>query len=64
MPPPIVLASSSETRLRLLRAAGLPVTAQSARLDEEAIRAGLEAEGASPRDVADTLAEKIGRAHV
>ena len=61
MPPPIVLASSSETRLRLLRAAGLPVTAQSARLDEEAIRAGLEAEGASPRDVADTLAEMKAR---
>jgi septum formation protein len=61
MPPPIVLASSSETRLRLLRAAGLPVTAQSARLDEDSIRAGLEAEGASPRDVADALAEMKAR---
>ena len=61
MPPPIVLASSSETRLRLLRAAGLPVTAQSARLDEDAIRRGLEAEGAAPRDVADTLAEMKAR---
>jgi septum formation protein len=61
MPPPIVLASSSETRLRLLRAAGLPVTARSARLDEDAIRRGLEAEGASPRDVADTLAEMKAR---
>jgi septum formation protein len=61
MPPPIVLASSSETRLRLLRAAGLPVTARSARLDEDAFRRGLEAEGASPRDVADTLAEMKAR---
>lgn len=61
MAAPIVLASSSETRQRLLRAAGLPVTAQSARLDEDAIRASLEAEGASPRDIADTLAEMKAR---
>jgi septum formation protein len=61
MPPPIVLASSSETRLRLLRAAGLPVSAQSARLDEESIRAALEAEQATPRDIADTLAEMKAR---
>ncbi len=61
MPPPIVLASSSETRLRLLRAAGLPVSTQPARLDEEAITAALMAEGASPRDLADTLAEMKAR---
>lgn len=61
MPPPIVLASSSETRLRLLRAAGLPVSAQSARIDEEAIRAALETEEASPRDITDTLAEMKAR---
>ncbi|MBL4916703.1 Maf family protein [Szabonella alba] len=61
MPPPIVLASSSETRLRLLRAAGLPVSTQPARLDEEAITASLMAEGASPRDLADTLAEMKAR---
>lgn len=61
MPPPIVLASSSETRLRLLRASGLPVSAQSARIDEETIRTALEAEGASPRDIADTLAEMKAR---
>ncbi len=61
MPPPIVLASSSETRLRLLRAAGLPVSAQAARIDEEAARSALEAEGATPRDIADTLAEMKAR---
>jgi septum formation protein len=61
MPPPIVLASSSETRLRLLRAAGLPVSVQPARLDEEAIIASLIAEDASPRDIADTLAEMKAR---
>jgi len=61
MPPPLVLASSSETRLKLLRAAGLPVSAQAARLDEDSIRAGLEAEHASPRDIADALAEMKAR---
>lgn len=61
MAAPIVLASASETRQRLLRAAGLPVTAQPARLDEEAIRATLEAEGATPRNIADTLAEMKAR---
>lgn len=59
--PPLVLASSSETRLRLLRAAGLPVTAQSARIDEDTARAALEAEGATPRDTADALAEMKAR---
>lgn len=57
MAPPIILASSSETRLRLLRAAGIPLTATPARIDEESVRAALEAEGATPRDIADTLAE-------
>ncbi len=57
MPPRLVLASSSAVRLNLLRAAGLEVTAEPARVDEELIRRGLEAEGAKPRDLADTLAE-------
>lgn len=57
MPRPLILASGSEIRLQLLRNAGLDVTAQVARIDEAMIRAGLEAEAASPRDIADTLAE-------
>jgi septum formation protein len=57
----ILLASSSEIRLQMLRAAGVPVTVRPARIDEEAIRAALEAEGASPRDLADTLAEMKAR---
>jgi septum formation protein len=61
MPPPIILASTSETRLRLLRAAGLPVSAQASRIDEASIRMALEAEGAPPRDVADMLAEMKAR---
>lgn len=54
---PVLLASQSEIRAQLLRNAGLSVEARPARIDEEAIRLSLEAEGAHPRDVADVLAE-------
>lgn len=56
-----VLASSSETRLRLLQAAGLEVTAVPARIDEAAVRDALLEENASPAEVADTLAELKAR---
>ena len=58
---PLILASSSETRLRLLRAAGLDVTSQNPRVDEVVIRSSLEADLASPRDIADALAEMKAR---
>ena len=57
----LLLASASETRLNMLRAAGLEVVAHPARMDEEAIRQALDSEGASPRDIADTLAEMKAR---
>lgn len=57
----LILASASETRLALLRAAGVDVIARPARIDEETIRHALEAEGARPRDIADTLAEMKAR---
>lgn len=57
MPPTLLLASASEIRAALLRNAGLKVEVQPARIDEDTIRAALEAEGAGPRDVADYLAE-------
>lgn len=57
----ITLASASEARRRLLEAAGLGVTVQPARLDEEAVRASLEAEGSGPREIADALAEGKAR---
>ena len=57
MPRPLILASGSEIRLQLLLKAGLDVSARVARIDEAMIRAGLESEGANPRDIADTLAE-------
>lgn len=53
----LLLASASDTRLRMLAAAGVAATADPARIDEEQVRRALEAEGAAPRDVADTLAE-------
>ncbi len=61
MTKPLILASSSETRLRLLQAAGLAVSARNPRIDEAAIRQGLEAEAATPRDIADALAEMKAR---
>lgn len=57
MTPALLLASASPIRLSLLQAAGLTVSAQPMRIDEETIRQSLEAEDATPRDIADTLAE-------
>lgn len=58
---PLLLASASQIRLQLLRNAGLEVTAQPARIDEESIRQSLEANAATPRDIADALAEMKAR---
>ncbi len=57
MPPRIILASGSTIRADLLRNAGVPFDVAVARIDESAIRDSLLAEGATPRDIADTLAE-------
>ncbi len=61
MPRPLLLASASPIRLQLLRNAGLEVTAQPARIDEDAIRQSLQADAAPPRDIADALAEMKAR---
>ena len=61
MADPIILASSSEIRATLLRNAGVPFTTEKPRVDEEMIRASLVAEEASPRDIADFLAEAKAR---
>jgi len=67
MMPPLLLASASPIRAQLLRAAGLSFATATPRLDEDAIRAALSAEGASPRDIADTLAqmkaERVAQRH-
>jgi septum formation protein len=63
----IILASRSAIRQTLLTNAGIPFTALPARIDEDAIKAALLAEDATPRDVADALAEfkarKIAEKH-
>lgn len=59
--PQIILASASVIRRKMLADAGVTVDALPARVDEEGIRAGLLAEGAKPRDIADTLAEMKAR---
>lgn len=54
---PIILASGSTIRSQMLRQAAVEHIVQIARIDEETITASLLAEGATPRDIADALAE-------
>lgn len=53
----LILASSSPIRAQLLAQAGIEFTPLPARIDEEALRHSFTAEGLSPRDQADALAE-------
>ncbi len=57
----MILASNSEIRRSLLRNAGVNFDVEPARVDEDAIKASLVAEGAPPRDIADALAELKAR---
>ena len=56
-PPALILASRSAGRAALLRAARVPVEIVPAAVDEAAVKAGMLADGAPPRDIADALAE-------
>lgn len=53
----LVLASTSAARRAMLDAAGVPHEALSPQVDEESVKAALQAEGATPRAIADALAE-------
>lgn len=53
----LILASGSATRRRLLEGAGLDFEVDVPRVDEEAAKAALRAEGLKPRNQADALAE-------
>ncbi|HYD71951.1 MAG TPA: Maf family nucleotide pyrophosphatase [Candidatus Binatia bacterium] len=53
----LILASGSPARRRLLEAAGIAFELDGPRIDEEAAKARLRAEGATPRDQAVALAE-------
>ena len=57
----MVLASGSEIRAELLRRAGLVFEVASPRVDEDTARSALLAEGTTPRDIADCLAEMKAR---
>ncbi len=60
--PPVILASASPARARLLRAAGVEVEQRPAAIDEEAVRDALQGEQVGPGDAAVALAElKAGR---
>ncbi len=59
--PDLILASGSAVRAALLRNAGLSIATENPRIDEEALREGLQAESATPRDIADALAEAKAR---
>ncbi|WP_366653951.1 Maf family protein [Fodinicurvata sp. EGI_FJ10296] len=54
---PVVLASGSATRARLLRGAGVDFIVDAAAVDEGEIKAAMRAEGASVGDTAEALAE-------
>jgi septum formation protein len=58
---PLILASGSAVRRRLLQDADVPVEVVVPRVDEDSVRDALVAEAASPRDVADALAELKAR---
>ena len=61
MPDRIILASTSQIRSNLLDGAGVPHDVVASRIDEDSVKKALEAEGAPPRDIADTLAEMKAR---
>ena len=54
---PLILASGSETRANILRAAGLQFTIERPAVDEEGTKLSLRAAKASPAEIAETLAE-------
>ena len=53
----VILASKSGARRAVLTGAGVPFEAVVAGVDEDAVKVSMLAGGASPRDVADALAE-------
>lgn len=57
MSEPIILASKSAARRAVLSGAGVPFEVAVAGVDEDAVKTSMLAQGATPRDVADALAE-------
>ena len=57
---PVILASKSAARAQVLSAAGVVFETAGAGVDESAAKEGLLADGATPRDVAEALAQLRG----
>ena len=57
MSAPIILASKSAARTAVLTGAGVAFQTHVSGVDEEAVKTALLADGGTPRDVADALAE-------
>ncbi|SDD29793.1 Maf family protein [Kordiimonas lacus] len=57
-----ILASGSQTRADMLTNAGIAFEVDPARVDEDAVKTALVADGAPPRDIADALADLKARA--
>ncbi|MDX1711233.1 MAG: Maf family protein [Rhodovibrionaceae bacterium] len=55
--PPVILASKSSSRRRMLADAGVPHSAEAAQVDEAEIKLALQRERATPAEIAETLAE-------
>jgi len=55
-PVPIVLASASVARARMLEAAGVPFTVDPASIDEDAVKRAMRGDGASAAETAEALA--------
>lgn len=53
----LILASASAARRSMLQNSGISFESLSVRIDEDGIKQALMADGATPRDIADTLAE-------
>jgi septum formation protein len=64
---PLVLASASPARARLLQQAGVPMVQDPAAVDEDELKRSMQAEGASAAAVAVSLAElkavRVSRRH-
>ena len=57
VPDPLILASGSATRAKMLREAGVAIEVAVAAIDEAEVKASLKQEGANAARVAETLAE-------
>jgi septum formation protein len=57
MPPPLILASASQSRRQILSHAGLDFAIEPSGVDEDEVKLSLLGERAKPSDIATTLAE-------